>query len=213
MASIEKSTLIELVNAASNGSNEAQAELYKTYYKEMVRIALHNTSWNEPAAEDLVQDAFINAFKHLDSLSSPLAFPKYLSRCVVNRCRDYLKSSAKKTNVNFSALDNQEDDIEYDPADEKIGSIPEESYSLAERDQIVRDILDKLNDDQKIVTIMYFYDNMSLNEIAEELGLLDRVMTDGWKSLSAKETGRIGGIMTRRMKKLKEEIQQSCKEK
>ncbi len=50
-------------------------------------------------------------------------------------------------------------------------------------------------------------------EIAEELGLLDRVMTDGWKSLSAKETGRIGGIMTRRMKKLKEEIQQSCKEK
>lgn len=35
-------------------------------------------------------------------------------------------------------------------------------------------------------------------EIAEELGLLDRVMADGWKSLSAKETGRIGGLMTRR---------------
>ena len=37
-------------------------------------------------------------------------------------------------------------------------------------------------------------------EIAEELGLLDRVKKDGWKSLSAKETGRIGGIMTRRMR-------------
>ena len=35
-------------------------------------------------------------------------------------------------------------------------------------------------------------------EIAEELGLLDRVLTEGWKSLSAKETGRIGGIMTRK---------------
>ncbi len=35
-------------------------------------------------------------------------------------------------------------------------------------------------------------------EIAAELGLLDRVMADGWKSLSAKETGRIGGLMTRR---------------
>lgn len=35
-------------------------------------------------------------------------------------------------------------------------------------------------------------------EIAQELGLLDRVLTDGWKSLSAKETGRIGGLMTRR---------------
>ena len=37
-------------------------------------------------------------------------------------------------------------------------------------------------------------------EIAEELGLLDRVLESGWKSLSAKETGRIGGIMTRRRK-------------
>lgn len=35
-------------------------------------------------------------------------------------------------------------------------------------------------------------------EIAEELGLLDRVLKDGWKSLSAKETGRIGGLMTKR---------------
>ena len=34
-------------------------------------------------------------------------------------------------------------------------------------------------------------------EIAEELGLLDRVMNDGWKSLSSKETGRIGGMVNR----------------
>ena len=40
-------------------------------------------------------------------------------------------------------------------------------------------------------------------ERAEELGLLDRVLTDGWKTLSAKETGRIGGIMTKRMRKPK----------
>lgn len=39
-------------------------------------------------------------------------------------------------------------------------------------------------------------------EIAEELGLLDRVMHDGWKSLSSKETGRIGGLVTKRRKKV-----------
>ena len=37
-------------------------------------------------------------------------------------------------------------------------------------------------------------------EIAEELGLLDRVLQDGWKSLSSKETGRIGGLVTKRRK-------------
>ena len=44
-------------------------------------------------------------------------------------------------------------------------------------------------------------------EIAEELGLLERVRKDGWKSLSAKETGRIGGIMTRRMREAEKKKQ------
>ena len=35
-------------------------------------------------------------------------------------------------------------------------------------------------------------------EIADELGLLDRVMQEGWKSLTSKETGRIGGLITKK---------------
>ena len=35
-------------------------------------------------------------------------------------------------------------------------------------------------------------------EIAEELGFLDRGMKDGWKSLTSKETGRIGGLITKK---------------
>ena len=38
-------------------------------------------------------------------------------------------------------------------------------------------------------------------EIAKELGLLDRVLADGWQSLSAKETGKIGGMLSRQAKK------------
>ena len=40
-------------------------------------------------------------------------------------------------------------------------------------------------------------------EIARELGGLDQVLQNGWKSLSAKETGRIGGLMTRKKKEMK----------
>ena len=40
-------------------------------------------------------------------------------------------------------------------------------------------------------------------EIAGELGLLDRVMENGWKSLTAKETGRVGGILARRRKAIR----------
>ena len=38
-------------------------------------------------------------------------------------------------------------------------------------------------------------------EIAQELGILDKVLEGGWKSLSAKETGRIGGMMARKKPK------------
>lgn len=37
-------------------------------------------------------------------------------------------------------------------------------------------------------------------EIAEEIGVYDKVMTTGWRSLSAKESGRIGGLLARRRK-------------
>ncbi len=37
-------------------------------------------------------------------------------------------------------------------------------------------------------------------EIADEIGVLDKVFTSGWRSLSAKESGRIGGILANRKK-------------
>ena len=41
-------------------------------------------------------------------------------------------------------------------------------------------------------------------ETAVELGLIDKLKENGWKSLSASETGRLGGIMNRKIRKQKE---------
>ena len=51
--------------------------------------------------------------------------------------------------------------------------------------------LEELTPDEKIKS-----------EIAEELGLLDRVMQDGWKSLTSKETGKIGGLITKKKRQI-----------
>ena len=53
---------------------------------------------------------------------------------------------------------------------------------------------------QNIAYAAYFEPKTKL-EIAEELGLLDKVMTEGWRSLSSKETGRIGGLLAKRKRK------------
>ena len=39
-------------------------------------------------------------------------------------------------------------------------------------------------------------------EIAEEIGVFDKVIKSGWRSLSAKESGKIGGMMAKRKKQL-----------
>lgn len=57
------------------------------------------------------------------------------------------------------------------------------------------------------------FDPASLNpeeklkfEIAEELGLGDKVINGGWKSLTSKESGRIGGLITKRKREMKKEL-------
>lgn len=48
-------------------------------------------------------------------------------------------------------------------------------------------------------------------EIAAEMGLLDQVMQMGWNSLSAKDTGRIGGVLSNRRRKMKESMDKGVK--
>lgn len=54
-------------------------------------------------------------------------------------------------------------------------------------------------------------DEMLKFEVARELGLFEKVKRYGWKSLTAKETGRIGGLVTKRKKLLQAEQTESDK--
>lgn len=47
-------------------------------------------------------------------------------------------------------------------------------------------------------------------EIATELGLADKVISGGWRCLTAKESGRIGGLITKRKKEQKKEAMEEA---
>ncbi|HHX17303.1 MAG TPA: small, acid-soluble spore protein, alpha/beta type [Clostridium sp.] len=47
-------------------------------------------------------------------------------------------------------------------------------------------------------------------EVVAELGLFEKVKKEGWKSLTAKETGRIGGLITKRKKLMQAEKKQKA---
>ena len=50
-------------------------------------------------------------------------------------------------------------------------------------------------------------DDIMKYEIAAELGLMDKVKGTGWKSLTARESGKIGGLIAKRKRKIQEENQ------
>ena len=50
-------------------------------------------------------------------------------------------------------------------------------------------------------------------EIAAEIGVFDKVMDGGWRCLSAKESGRIGGLITGRKREMKAEAMAKAEEK
>ena len=49
-------------------------------------------------------------------------------------------------------------------------------------------------------------------EIATELGLSDKVIAGGWRSLTAKESGRIGGLVTKKKREMKQEAMKGTTE-
>ena len=49
-------------------------------------------------------------------------------------------------------------------------------------------------------------------EIADELGFLDKVMSDGWKSLTSRESGKIGGLITKRKREMDKGVNQNGSE-
>lgn len=63
-------------------------------------------------------------------------------------------------------------------------------------------IKSKLKSNKELSQVEMFREKLKY-EIADELGLSDKVDSEGWGGLTAEETGRIGGIMTRRKKELK----------
>lgn len=57
---------------------------------------------------------------------------------------------------------------------------------------------------QKLWTELEIHERMKY-EVAKEIGLLDKVLEEGWENLTARENGRIGGLVTKKNKKLKNE--------
>lgn len=79
-----------VIDACKNNDAKAQMQLYDLYCDAMYTVALRYVK-DSFIAEDVMQEAFIKAFKNINSYKDGVAFGAWLKRIVINQSIDYLK--------------------------------------------------------------------------------------------------------------------------
>lgn len=154
------SELSENVRAVLGGDKTAFDALYGATSRAVYFTCL-SLVHNETDAEDITQEVYITAFEKLAALNDPEKFPAWINRIAVNRCKDFL---AKKTAHPEQSIDSEGAFGEL--IDENI--LPEEYVENKEKRRLIMDIMRSgLSDAQYQTVILFYFNDMSIAEIAE----------------------------------------------
>lgn len=170
---------IEIVKAAQNGDNRAFETLYNMTKDSSYFIALSITK-NEQDALDIMQDSYIKAFKGILTLKTPESFDNWMGRIVANTSKNYI---TRKKPMLFEDI-GPDASLEWNEEEFNKEYLPEESMDMKETSRLLLEIINGLSSDKRLCILMYYYQDMSVNEIAEALEI--PVSTVKYKLLSAR---------------------------
>ena len=160
----------ELVERAMNGDGNSFAGLYQDTYTQMKYYALKLVK-NESDAEDIVQEAYLKAWKNRESLKDYSKFESWLTRIVSNTAINFLVKNKPSLFTDIS--DDSVSDYSFEESIEDVSTAtrPDMAYSKKELSEMVEMLLDCLSDEQRICVVMRFQNDMPIKEIAEQLGV------------------------------------------
>lgn len=147
----------ELIERCRAGDREAHYRLYKLYSKAMLNVGYRITR-SEEDAEDVLQEAFINAFRNLDSYRGDATFGAWLKRIVVNKAINVLH---KRKNETIPEHEN------WDVAEDETPSEYRENLSV----ERVKRCIEKLPDGYRAVLSLYLLEGYDHQEIGEIMGI------------------------------------------
>lgn len=166
-----------LVNLAIKGDNGARTELYNLTCDKAFSLALQMTK-NREEAEDILQDSYMKAFSSLQTMTNAANFPSWFYCIVSNKCKDYLKSKRRGV-VMFSDLEGEDDngdEHEFELEDTSDDYSPEANVDVSETSRLIREMIDNLPEDQRMVVIMYYLNRLTIKEIAQALDVSENTV-------------------------------------
>lgn len=146
---------------AKNGDSSAFGELVEAYQDAVYNLCLRMLG-DPYEAEDAAQEAFIRAYKAMDRYDSSRPFSTWLLSIAAHHSIDQIRRR-RFTKVSMDAMPYQF------IADPSPG--PETSMGISDQEERVQELLDNLSPTDRAAVVMFYWNELSYDEIAEALGL------------------------------------------
>jgi RNA polymerase sigma-70 factor (ECF subfamily) len=159
----------DLVERARSGDQQAFSTLVTQYERKIYRLAL-NITRNEEDAEDVLQEAFLKAYEHLDRFEGHSKFYTWLVRIAVNEALMKLRKRKGDRTVSLDEpMETGEETVTREIAVWEDN--PEQRYSREEMQSILDEAVASLKPDFRTVFTLRDIEELSTEETAEALGI------------------------------------------
>src|SRR6266481_866164 len=160
----------ELIRAAQRGDRAAFETLVRQYDHAVLRLALHLTG-SEADAQDIYQEAFLKAYRHIGNFRFECSFYTWIYRIVTNLCLDHLRKRQTRKEESPVSVDSsgEEFDLLSNVADERSGASPERDLMRRELGKRIGMALNKLTPRERMVFELKHYQGLKLRTIGEML--------------------------------------------
>jgi RNA polymerase sigma-70 factor (ECF subfamily) len=156
-----------LVEQAKAGDQQAFSELVSRYQRKIYRLA-KNITRNDEDAEDVLQEAFLKAYEHLDKFEGHSKFYTWIVRIAVNEALMKLRKRRGDREVSLDEpLGLGEEEVKREIAVWEDN--PEQRYSREEMQEILNEAVDGLKEDFRTVFVLRDIEELSTEETAEVL--------------------------------------------
>ena len=157
-----------LVDAALSGDQQAYQQLVDKYQRALYFHILKLVR-NRDIVDDLVQEAFLKAFDCLASYNRQYAFSTWIYRIATNHTIDYLRKKKLSTLSIDEPVQGKDGEMQMELTDESAST--DREVIVKQRSKMLRDAVESLPEKYRLVVRMRHMQEMSYEEIAEELGL------------------------------------------
>jgi RNA polymerase sigma-70 factor (ECF subfamily) len=157
-----------LIQAARQGDLDAFNRLVLAN-QDIVYSQAYRMMGDAEVAADATQEAFISAYKHLDTYRGG-SFRGWLLRIVTNACYDELRRRKRRPTVPLEPVDANEEEIESPSWMIDPGELPEQAAVRKELAQAIQRCLDGLPDEFRLVVVLVDIQGLDYQEAAQAVG-------------------------------------------